>query len=136
MRDLHRCHPGEFVTDVRTSCPDLWDHNPYLTPLSEHEPEVEVVSCEYPLIHQSNQMPYHFIHGFRLFLSERLEIAIQPHAFRGDLHLTKQEKMWLSQVDEISGTPGRIQSVTASANGAAKIASRLSTSCSTSLSAS
>jgi len=27
LRDLHLCHPGEFVTDVRTICPELWDHN-------------------------------------------------------------------------------------------------------------
>ena len=40
VRDLHRCHPGRFVTDVRTSCPDLWRYNPYLTPLDEHDPEV------------------------------------------------------------------------------------------------
>ena len=42
VRDLHRCHPGEFLTDVRTSCPDLWRHNPHLTPLSEDDPEVRV----------------------------------------------------------------------------------------------
>ena len=28
VRDLHRAHPGEFLTDVRTSCPDLWLNNP------------------------------------------------------------------------------------------------------------
>src|SRR6185295_5378352 len=33
VRDLHACHPGEFLTDVRTSCADLWLNNPYLTPL-------------------------------------------------------------------------------------------------------
>ena len=40
VRDLHACYPGRFVTDVRTSCPDLWLHNPHLTPLSEEDPEV------------------------------------------------------------------------------------------------
>jgi ADP-heptose:LPS heptosyltransferase len=106
VRDLHRTHPGVFITDVRTSCPQLWEHNPYITPLDEADPEVEVIDCEYPLIHQSNQMPYHFIHGFRLFLAERLGMEIKPHAFKGDIHLTHQEKNWLSQVDEITGMPG------------------------------
>lgn len=32
VRDLHQRYPGEFVTDVRTASPDLWTHNPYLTP--------------------------------------------------------------------------------------------------------
>jgi hypothetical protein len=64
VRDLHLSYPGEFVTDVRTSCPDLWLNNPWLTPLSETDLDVEVLPCHYPLIHRSNQLPYHFIHGF------------------------------------------------------------------------
>jgi len=106
VRDLHMSHPGRFQTDVRTSCPPFWEHNPYLTPMTEGDEGVEEIDCEYPLIHQSNGVPYHFIHGFRLFLEERLRTAIHPHAFRGDIHLTEQEKGWLSQVDEITGTQG------------------------------
>ncbi len=106
VRDLHLTFPGEFQTDVRTSCSELWDNNPYLTPLADDDPEVTVVNCEYPLIHQSNQLPYHFIHAFRLFLSERLGKDIKPHAFRADVHLNEQEKQWISQVDEITGVAG------------------------------
>ena len=106
VRDLHRSYPGQFQTDVRTPCPALWENNPYLTPLEEGAPGVETIRCEYPLIHQSNQLPYHFIHGFRLFLNDRLGLDIRPHAFRGDIHLREREKRWLSQVDEITGTPG------------------------------
>lgn len=54
VRDLHATFPGDFLTDVRTSCPDLWLHNPHLTPLTEDDPEAEVLPCHYPLIHQSN----------------------------------------------------------------------------------
>ena len=50
VRDLHRCHPGKFLTDVRTSCPELWEHNPHLTPLRETDPGVEQIDCHYPLI--------------------------------------------------------------------------------------
>lgn len=106
VRDLHLSNPGQFQTDVRTPSPALWENNPYITPLQEDDPDVEVVSCEYPLIHQSNQLPYHFIHGFRLFLAEKLGVAVHPHAFKGDIHLTQTEKDWLSQIDEITGTPG------------------------------
>lgn len=106
VRDLHLTFPGQFATDVRTSCGALWEHNPYITPLSEDDPDVEVIACEYPLIHQSNTLPYHFIHAFRLFLSERLGVEIRPSAFKGDVHLTEQEKTWMSQVDEITGTYG------------------------------
>lgn len=107
VRELHRCYPGRFVTDVRTSCPQLWENNPYLTPLRESQPGVEVIECHYPLIHESNQAPYHFIHGFSEFLNQRLGLHIRPTLFRGDIHLSEREKASTSQVEEItgSGTP-------------------------------
>jgi ADP-heptose:LPS heptosyltransferase len=88
---------------VRTSCPDLWAHNPYLTPLDEHDPDVEVVACEYPLIHRSNQEPWHFLHGFTRFLAERLDVPLHPTDFKGDIHLSDEEKHWFSQVEEFKG---------------------------------
>lgn len=102
VRDLHICYPGEFATDVRTSCPELWDHNPYLTPLDEADRSVEVVDCDYPLINQSNRTPYHCLHGFIDFLNRRLKLQIKPTAFRGDIHLSEREKSWYSQVHELT----------------------------------
>ena len=106
VRDLHLSFPGMFITDVRTACPDLWENNPHLTPLDDSDTAVEKLECHYPLIHQSNQLPYPFIHGFRLFLSQHLGVDIRPHAFKGDIHLRQEEKDWLSQLDEITGSPG------------------------------
>ena len=94
VRDLHRAHPGEFLTDVRTSAPALWEHNPYLTPLDESDPEVVVVDCHYPLIHQSNDIPAHFLHGFPAFLNDSLGLRIRVTEFKGDLHLSEEEKAW------------------------------------------
>ena len=28
VRDLHQTYPNEFVTDVRTPCPAIWENNP------------------------------------------------------------------------------------------------------------
>jgi ADP-heptose:LPS heptosyltransferase len=92
VRDLHRAHPGEFLTDVRTSCPALWEHNPYLTPLSESDPDVEVVDCHYPLIHRSNSTPCHFLHAFPAYLNERLGLRIRVTEYRGDIHLAESER--------------------------------------------
>lgn len=103
VRDLHRCHPGRFVTDVRTSCPALWEHNPYLTPLDEHEPGVEVIRCEYPLIHRSNQEPVHFLQGFTAFLSDRLKVDLRVTEFKGDIHISDEEKRWFARIEEIKG---------------------------------
>lgn len=104
LRDLHLAYPGQFVTDVRTSCPALWENNPFVTPLSPDDPEVEVISCGYPLIHRSNDLPYHFLFGFSDFLNGHLDLNIQPKAFKGDIHLSPEEQVWMSQVEESTGS--------------------------------
>jgi ADP-heptose:LPS heptosyltransferase len=103
VRDLHIAYPGRFLTDVRTSCGALWEHNPRVTPLSGEDPEVELIDCGYPLIHHSNRRPFHFIHGFTNCLSEALGLNIQPTLFRGDIFLAREERRWISQVQEITG---------------------------------
>jgi ADP-heptose:LPS heptosyltransferase len=92
VRDLHATYPGRFVTDVRTSCPALWENNPYLTPLSLDDPDVRVVNCQYPLIQQCDARPSHFLEGYIEFLNETLGLRIQCTRFRGDIHLSNAEK--------------------------------------------
>ncbi len=102
LRDLHLNHSRKFLTDVRTPCPQLWENNPYLTSISDSDSEAEEVKCEYPLIHKSNTGPWHFIHGFHQFLGKHLELEIFPTDFKGDIHLSKDERAWISQVQEIT----------------------------------
>ena len=104
VRDLHLTYPNQFLTDVRTPCPAIWENNPYITPLREDD-AVEIVNCHYPLIHRSNHAPYHFIHGFIEYLNERLDLHIRPTLFRGDIHISPLEKTWFSQVEEMVGWP-------------------------------
>jgi ADP-heptose:LPS heptosyltransferase len=106
IRDLHRGHPGKFLTDVRTSAPELWENNPYLTALDESDPEVRTIDMQYPLIQRSNTAPYHFIHGYAQYLEEQLGLRIPVTEFRGDIHLAEVEKQWMSQVEE-TGFHGR-----------------------------
>lgn len=103
VRDLHRCHPEQFLTDVRTPCPHLWENNPHITRLDEKDPDVEIIECRYPLIHQSNQRPRHFIEAFMDFLNQRLDLRIAPSAFKGDIHISDREKRWYSQIRENLG---------------------------------
>jgi ADP-heptose:LPS heptosyltransferase len=125
VRDLHKCYPNRYLTDVRTPCPQLWENNPYLTPLAEPvaanpvrggskpgreeasrlQVADEVIDCEYPLIHRSNTEPWHFIHGFTQFLSDKLRVPIRPGPFKGDIHISPLEKSWMSQVQEITKEP-------------------------------
>lgn len=102
VRDLHKSNPGQFLTDVRTSCPALWENNPYVTSLKDSDPEAKRIRCDYPLIHSSNSGPWHFIHAFHQFLSSELGVPIQPTEFRGDIHVSQQEKCWISQVQELT----------------------------------
>src|SRR5712664_1789058 len=77
VRDLHTCYPKQFITDVRTSSPELWEQNPYLTPLNAKDPDVKVLECHYPLIRFSNQRPVHFLHGFIEYLNDQLCLQIK-----------------------------------------------------------
>lgn len=102
VRDLHRSNERRFLTDVRSTCAAIWENNPYIVSLDDHDPDVSSIECEYPLIHRSNTGPWHFIHGFHQFLSDRLKVPVEPTEFRGDIHISETEKGWISQVQEIT----------------------------------
>jgi hypothetical protein len=100
VRDLHKAWPGRFITDVRTAAGQLWENNPYITKIDEKDPEVTVIKMEYPLIHQSNEGAYHFIHGFTQFLENKLRVSIRTTKFWGDVHFSSQERAWMSMVHQ------------------------------------
>lgn len=101
VRDLHQACPGRFLTDVRTTAPEIWENNPHVTTLDENDPDVRTIKMQYPLIHECNARPYHFIHGYVQFLEERLGVRIPVTRFHGDVHLADREKRWMSQVEEL-----------------------------------
>ncbi len=103
VRDLHYWYPKQFVTDVRTRCDELWENNPHITALSESDPDAQQIDCAYPLINRCDAAPYHCLHGFIEFLNERLRLSIKPTTFKGDIHLSDQERAWYSQVQEATG---------------------------------
>jgi len=105
VRDLQISSPGRFAVDVRTSCGPLWEHNPHLTKLPDEDGGVEQIDCCYPMVHRSNQQPFHFIHAFHEFIGEQLGVRFHPTAFKGDIHLAADEKRWISQVQEITREP-------------------------------
>src|SRR5271155_2279086 len=102
VRDLHYWYPGRFLTDVRTFCPALWEHNPHITPLSEDDPEVEQIDCSYPLINECNKLAFHCLQGFIEFFNQHLRLNIKLTAFKGDVHLSERERSWYSQVHELT----------------------------------
>src|SRR3989442_13087040 len=103
VRDLHRAHPGLFATDVRTPFPELWQHNPYLTPLHDYDPDVTIIECWQPLIKASNVVGSHAIHGFMDFLNRTLSTRVHPTALAGDIYLSPAERRARSSVAQLTG---------------------------------
>jgi len=99
IRDLKLSYP-EVSIDVRTPCPAIFENNPYITNLKETDIDVEVYKSEYPLIHESNEGAYHFIHAYRKNMETRLGVPIKQTKFWGDIHYTEEELSWISMVNE------------------------------------
>ena len=102
IRDLQLSYPDKFQIDVRTPCDALFENNPYLTPLDDNDPDVFFIEAEYPMVHQSNECQYHFIHAFRKDLEAKLGLSIKPTDFKGDIHISNQEKHWYSQIYDLT----------------------------------
>ncbi|MDB5342011.1 MAG: hypothetical protein JWP89_388 [Schlesneria sp.] len=92
VRDLHAAHAGAFETDVRTSADAIWEQNPRVTSLSDRDKQVEVIDMHYPLVHESNQRPFHFVHGYAQYLEQKLGVPIPVTRFGGEIFLDDEER--------------------------------------------
>ena len=103
IRDLKLSHPDiEIGLDI--SCKEIFDNNPYIVPFGSMKKEdegVEFFKADYPLIHNSNEGQYHFIHGFRKDIEDKLGLRIKATKFKGDIHISDEEKSWISQIEEL-----------------------------------
>jgi ADP-heptose:LPS heptosyltransferase len=102
IRDIHKSYPGIFMTDAHTSCPAIFENNPFITQIDEHDPDAITLKCDYPLIHESNEAPFHFIHGFIQDFNSKMNLNVKPSLFKGDIHISPEERGWMSQVQEIT----------------------------------
>lgn len=116
VRDLHKTHPGQFVTDVDTNAMELWENNPDITKLKWHkkdkeiipdEPDLEIIECHYhrdniqASVNKSNGGAYHFIHGYAQDLEASLGVPVPITQFKGAIYLSEQEKAWMSQLEQL-----------------------------------
>ncbi len=130
---LHKAHPGKYAVNVDTSCPAIWEHSEciatptematvvaatgparhiYLyTPKEQKEgkstPEEWIPPDGLGLIHQSNQRPVHVMQQYTHFLTHALGVDVPLATNRPHLYLSRQEREWLPQVQEITGKPTR-----------------------------
>jgi ADP-heptose:LPS heptosyltransferase len=98
IKALHEAYPKQFVTDVRTPCPELWENS-----LSRPVPDdAETIDATYTGIHRSSEQPVHFLQAFCDDLADALKIKrfssrdwMQP-----SILLSDEEKGWIRQVEE------------------------------------
>src|SRR6185437_13151054 len=103
IRDLHQCYPNQFLTDVQSSYPAVWEHNPLITPLREAASDVELIECGPRDVLEEATQFYHALHRCIHFVNRRLGVRIRLTRFKGDIHISELEKSWYSQIAEIVG---------------------------------
>ena len=104
VESLHGAYPGRWETDVETSCPEIWEHNPNITHMSpEERQEALYVDMEYPAIQQSDQVLQPFLGGYAEFLGGILGVHLPLLVNKPQIYLTEEEIAWKSQVAEICG---------------------------------
>jgi ADP-heptose:LPS heptosyltransferase len=88
IRDLHGAHPGRFVTDVDTTCREIWRNNPYVTPVNRIETH-RYLNVGYPPYSHAEVNPEHLTTRYHNRLSALLGISIPvtkrtPEIFMND----------------------------------------------------
>jgi len=90
LESLHNMHPSKYLTDVRTSCDELFLHNPRVTALSDQS--AEIVGMHYDLIVNCDAIPNPFIRGYCDYLGKYLGIPLDLTTNRPHLYLSREEK--------------------------------------------
>lgn len=100
VESLHRAYPDQYITDVHTSVPEIWAHNPLITKLAEQDPEVTTLNLEYPSVNRSCQEHVSFLSGYTTNLGDQLGIPLRLKVNRPYLYLSDEEKEWMNQIQE------------------------------------
>lgn len=92
IHSLHTAFPNRFETDVRTSCNEVFAHNPFITPLQYDDKEAVIVEMHYPTIDRSNQHSTQFVRAYTEFLGERINSKLEIQTNRPMIYFTDEEE--------------------------------------------
>ena len=98
VESLHRTYPGEYLTDVRTSAIEIWQHNPRIFKVDDDDPDAEKFDLQYPSINRSNQEHLPFLSGYTEDLGRKIGRPLTLKVNRPCLYLSDEEKTWVDQV--------------------------------------
>ena len=91
IESLHQTYPGQFLTDIRTCCDELFTHNPNVTKLCDDE--AESIELHYTdLINRSDSVPQSFLRGYCDDLGKKLGVALELATNRPHLYLSEDER--------------------------------------------
>jgi len=101
MRDIHLTYPGEFETDFFTTVAPIWDNNPYITRLWNHDekhpvitsPGATFIKCDYGKgLREQQTEAIHFCQYFHRDFERQTGIPVKFHHPSGELHLSDIEQ--------------------------------------------
>jgi ADP-heptose:LPS heptosyltransferase len=107
VRDIALTHPNKFEIGVHTSCPDLWQNNPYITDLgplkaiggkkksAEYKPPsgIEYFKLTYGRgIRDQKYETIHFLPYFHKDFFNQAKVKVPLHYPWPDLHLSQKER--------------------------------------------
>lgn len=106
LESVATLYPGRFWigVDAHDNQPIL-ESNPHVVPLRKDDPEVETVSWDYPMIHESQARPVHFMDAYTASLATVLGVSLYTTVNRPYVYLSDDEKAWTNQVQEITKQP-------------------------------
>ena len=98
---LHTMYPGQYLTDVRTACDELFLHNPHITRLQDGE--ADAIEMHYTdLISCCDGVPNPFLRGYCDHLGKALGLPLELKTNRPHLYLSEEEK----RADPLEGQGG------------------------------
>ncbi len=98
VESLHATYPGEYLTDVRSPVPAVWEQNPHITPIDDRDAEARRIDMQYPAINRSNQVLIPFLSGYTTYLGSQIDRPLGLTTNRPHLYLSDEEKEWINQV--------------------------------------
>lgn len=95
VRDLSKKYGKKLQIGMDTSCREIWQNNPRVNQKLLTDPTAKKYTINYTdAVRSCNQLPYHFIHGYRLCVEKKLDIALPPTGTTGEIFMSAQEKEW------------------------------------------
>jgi ADP-heptose:LPS heptosyltransferase len=91
VRDLKRAFP-DLQVDVKTSCKDIWRHNPHITKIPETEEVRQIKLCYQSGIKRQNRETVHFLGEFHYNFERQTRIHVPVTEPKPDLHLSPDEQ--------------------------------------------